>query len=90
MKQINLVNKMFTTFIPKKVINDNVDYSETLGKWHSINTNNDNWLDDEEWCALVHTITKLTDDLIIVVFNKPYNDNNFARLSIGIYEGVLY
>ncbi len=90
MKQINLVDKVFTTFIPKKVINDNVDYSETLGKWHSINTDNDNWLDDEEWCDFVHTITKLTDNLIIVVFNTPYNNDNSERLPIKVYKGELY
>ncbi len=90
MKQFNLTNNdSFTVFIPKEVLNNNPYYG-TLGTWSIINGDNENWLDDEHWCSHVNTITKLTDDIVSVIFNRTYLDGRSEVHSVAIYRGELY
>jgi hypothetical protein len=91
MKQFNLANNdLFTVFIPKEVINDTEGSTSSLGTWISFNERNENFLKSDVWCNCVHTITKLTNDLIVVIFNETFNDLITVRHSIAIYRGELY
>ena len=90
----------FSEFVPTHLLNIE-SLNSSVGEWEEVNEEKTNWLamptdwkegDDykvprlPDWKDFVFSITKLSDDLIAVIYKDTYRDSN----GISHHEMVLY
>ncbi len=82
--------KEFTEFIPTHLLNTETSEGiDNIGQWWIVNTHKENWLDGD-WARKVHTIVKLTDNLIVVIWDKQIkNIADVKEYNTTIYKGTI-
>lgn len=89
MKTIDYSTKSFSLFVPTHILAQGEGDGE-VGKWKPINPDKSNWLQDSVWTEEVHTIIKLTEDIIVVIFNDYYCEKSGTRShDSAVYKGTF-
>jgi len=85
MRHINYtVNNKFTSFVPTHILETNTD--SEIGAWIPMNKDLKNFL-NPAWCDTVHSIIKVSDELIYVIFNESHYENSSGG---DVYDTALY
>jgi len=72
----------YTEFRPTEFFDNHIDGSF---KFEPCGDQGTNWLEDSEWISCVKDIVKISNEIIIVVWNSVYNHSNETTL----YKGTL-
>ena len=89
MNTIDHSTQSFSLFIPTHVLAQRKK-DEEIGKWEPINPNKNNWLQDTVWADYVHTLIKLAEDIIVVIFNEEYCEESGIHSYVSaVYKGTL-
>ncbi len=80
------IKQNFTVFIPTEVMCDN-DYKDA-GSFELTNPDRDNWLNGS-WSEGVISITKLSQDLVFVVFDDVMRRDKTVKFVTALYRGEL-
>ena len=81
-------SSQFTSFIPTHLLIHRKMDGE-IGNWLPINPYKANWLADY-WTESVHTIIKIAENIIIVIFNEEWQDEHgICSYDSAVYKGTL-